>query len=410
MLSATEEKMQTKHAFWGTQPVIQEGEDSPTEAGPLAPPKSVDDVQKEPYPLATTLEWWTPDYSNTDDVKAVYELLRDNYVEDKESIFRFNYSSEFLQWALTPPGYMPDWNVGVRRKSDKKLLGFIAGIPMHLRMGTVSRAGELVNGEPRRICEINFLCVHKVLRVKRLAPILIKEVTRRVNLCDIWQAVYTAGVDLPTPFSVAPYYHRSLNPEKLVATGFSSIPAKLRSLRNPLVALSRSLKLPDKPVTKNLRPMEAKDIPAVTTLLMEYLNNFQVAPVFSEEEVEHYMMNREGVVYTYVVENKEGSITDFFSFYEIPSTVIGNAKYSEIKAAYIHYYAHTATPLLQLINDLLIIARDKNFDVCNVVEILHNNSFTKELKFNIGDGSLRYYFYNWAYPTIKPQKVGLVML
>jgi glycylpeptide N-tetradecanoyltransferase len=30
--------------------------------------------------------------------------------------------------------------------------------------------------------EINFLCVHKKLRSKRLAPMLIKEVTRRVNL------------------------------------------------------------------------------------------------------------------------------------------------------------------------------------------------------------------------------------
>jgi hypothetical protein len=30
--------------------------------------------------------------------------------------------------------------------------------------------------------EINFLCVHKKLRSKRLAPVLIKEVTRRVNL------------------------------------------------------------------------------------------------------------------------------------------------------------------------------------------------------------------------------------
>ena len=30
-------------------------------------------------------------------------------------------------------------------------------------------------------------------RAKRLAPVLIKEVTRRINATDIWQAVYTAG-------------------------------------------------------------------------------------------------------------------------------------------------------------------------------------------------------------------------
>ena len=47
--------------------------------------------------------------------------------------------------------------------------------------------------------EINFLCVHKKLRSKRMAPVLIKEITRRVNMEGIFQAVYTAGVVLPTP-------------------------------------------------------------------------------------------------------------------------------------------------------------------------------------------------------------------
>ena len=53
--------------------------------------------------------------------------------------------------------------------------------------------------------EINFLCVHKKLRSKRVAPVLIKEITRRVNREGIFQAVYTAGVLLPKPISVCRY-------------------------------------------------------------------------------------------------------------------------------------------------------------------------------------------------------------
>lgn len=49
--------------------------------------------------------------------------------------------------------------------------------------------------------EINFLCVHKKLRSKRVAPVLIREITRRVNLQGIFQAVYTAGVVLPKPIA-----------------------------------------------------------------------------------------------------------------------------------------------------------------------------------------------------------------
>ena len=47
--------------------------------------------------------------------------------------------------------------------------------------------------------EINFLCVHKRLRSKRVAPVLIREITRRVNMTGVFQAVYTAGVVLPKP-------------------------------------------------------------------------------------------------------------------------------------------------------------------------------------------------------------------
>lgn len=50
-----------------------------------------------------------------------------------------------------------------------------------------------------RMVEINFLCVHKKLRSKRVAPVLIREITRRVNLEGIFQAVYTAGIVLPKP-------------------------------------------------------------------------------------------------------------------------------------------------------------------------------------------------------------------
>ncbi len=59
------------------------------------------------------------------------------------------------------------------------MVGFITGIPVHV----------LSNGNKIKMAEINFLCVHKKLRSNRLAPVLIKEVTRRVHLRKIWQAV-----------------------------------------------------------------------------------------------------------------------------------------------------------------------------------------------------------------------------
>ncbi len=121
-------------------------------------------------------------------------------------MFRFKYTIAFLRWALAVPGYFQEWVMGVRVAKNKKLVGFISGIPvaMHVSANKVPMA------------EINFLCVHKKLRTKRLAPVLIKEVTRRINLKNVWQAVYTAGKYIPTPFGEALYYHRSLNVKKLI--------------------------------------------------------------------------------------------------------------------------------------------------------------------------------------------------
>lgn len=58
--------------------------------------------------------------------------------------------------------------------------------------------------------EINFLCVHKKLRSKRVAPVLIREITRRVNQKGIFQAVYTAGVVLPKPVGTCRYVEKCL--------------------------------------------------------------------------------------------------------------------------------------------------------------------------------------------------------
>lgn len=106
--------------------------------------------------------------------------------------------------------------------------------------------------------EINFLCVNKKLRSKRLAPVLIKEITRRVNKKNMWQAVYTAGVVVPTPLSRARYYHRSLNPKKLIDINFSSLGRKQTISR-----VVQIYKVPEELTVEGFREMKKKDISGV---------------------------------------------------------------------------------------------------------------------------------------------------
>lgn len=67
-------------------------------------------------------------------LKELYQLLNENYVEDDDNMFRFDYSPEFLKWALLPPGWKQSWHAAVRVKSNQKLVGFISAIPATLQV------------------------------------------------------------------------------------------------------------------------------------------------------------------------------------------------------------------------------------------------------------------------------------
>mmetsp|Transcript_43179 Transcript_43179/g.94140 ORF Transcript_43179/g.94140 Transcript_43179/m.94140 type:complete len:481 (+) Transcript_43179:86-1528(+) len=383
------------HPFWDTQPVPSMGSEHTTDSGPIDEIKTPKDVRDSPYTLPEQFEWCTCDIDNEDQAKEIYVLLSENYVEDDDSMFRFDYSVAFLRWALKPPGYLREWHLGVRVKTTRKLVGFITGIPANIQ----------VYDSVVKMAEINFLCVHKKLRSKRLAPVLIKEITRRVNKENIWQAVYTAGVVLPCPVSECRYYHRSLNPKKLIEVGFSHL--------GPRMTMARTIKLykvPDAPQLAGMRQMRPGDEQRVHELVSAYLRQFPLHPEFSVKELAHSMLPREGVVYSYVRENANGEVTDVCSFYSLPSTILGNDKYSVLKAAYSYWNVATTVTLHELMYDALIFAKMHEFDVFNALNVMENEQFLKELKFGIGDGFLQYYLYNWKCPKIEPSGIGLVLL
>lgn len=126
----------------------------------------------------------------------------------------------------------------------------------------------------------------------------------------------------------ARYWHRSLNPKKLIDVGFSSLqvrpapvarPARCRRSVSPADRLSalgvegrgssapaaaprralqprmtlartiKLLRLPASPSTPRLRPMEPRDVPGTTALLNAHLAaRFSLTQQFSEQEVAHW--------------------------------------------------------------------------------------------------------------------------
>lgn len=84
---------------------------------------------------------------------------------------------------------------------------------------------------------------------------------------------------------------------------------------------------------------------------------FDLALDASDEDVAHWLLPRTGVVDAYVVADPEsGEITDMFSFYHLPSTIIGHAKYDQLHAAYSFYNVPGKHTLEQIMKDALIMA------------------------------------------------------
>ena len=247
------------YEFWSTQPVPKIDEEiSTNEAIEEDIPK--ERLRQEPYTLPSGFNWDTLNLDDPIVLKELYVLLNENYVEDDDNMFRFDYSPEFLRWALMPPGYLKVWHTGVRISKSSKLVGFISAVPAKIR----------IIDEEKNTVEINFLCVHKKLRSKRLAPVLIREITRRVNCQGIFQAVYTAGVVLPKPVATCRYWHRSLNPKKLVEVKFSHLSRNMTMQRQ-----MKLLKLPEATKTEGLREMTGQDVNAACALLNDVINSLK---------------------------------------------------------------------------------------------------------------------------------------
>eukprot|EP01087_Luapelamoeba_hula_P014795 TRINITY_DN4388_c0_g1_i1.p1 TRINITY_DN4388_c0_g1~~TRINITY_DN4388_c0_g1_i1.p1 ORF type:complete len:407 (-),score=58.27 TRINITY_DN4388_c0_g1_i1:51-1271(-) len=390
-----ESPLDKPHEFWDTQPVLH-GEQK-EEANETIENKTLTDIEKEPLPFGHAgFEWSDTDVDDPVVLDQIYTLLKENYVEDDDCMFRFDYSREFLLWALKPPGFRREWHVGVRYGKAKRLMAFITAVP----------ANMCVRGTTIPMVEINFLCIHKQLREHRLAPKLIKEITRRVNLTNIWQAVYTAGVKLPRPVGECRYYHRSLNPKKLVNVGFSSLHSRL--------TIPRAVKLyrvDGRPHIPGLRAAKPEDVPQMAVLLREFLATRQLYPVFDDEEVAHWFLPRHDIINTFVVENPgTKKITDLLSFYSLPSSILGNDTYKTLRAAYSFYNVATSVPLKELMSDALVMANQLGYDVFNCLDLMENKSFLADLKFGPGDGNLHYYLFNWKCKAMQSSELGLVLM
>ncbi|KAL0739806.1 hypothetical protein Bca4012_081319 [Brassica carinata] len=218
---------------------------------------------------------------------------------------------------------------------------------------------------------------------------------------------FTARV--PTPVSTYTYWTRILNVKKLLAFGVwmsQSPDGKDMSVETA----EKLYKVPGKVVTPGFRKMLPSDVSAVTQLIRQYLSQFEVAEYFTSEQVQHFLLPRQGVIDSYVVVNAvTSSVSDFCSFYTFYYSC--ESQKEPVKFAYSFYNIATTMPLVQLMMDALVMAKKEKFDTFAAADIMENGIFLEKLKFEATPNRKHLYLYNQRLKTgVKASNVGVVLI
>lgn len=146
-------------------------------------------------------------------------------------------------------------------------------------------------------------------------------------------------------------------------------------------------------------------------MLVAYLKKFPVHFEYTVEEFKHFMMPREDVIFSFVVEDPETkNITDFFSFYYLPSSILRHEEHKLLKVAYSYYNVPGKHTIKEIMRDAIVIAKQKDMDVFNALDIMENGQVLEDLKFGVGDGHLHYYLYNWRIRELEAKDIGIVLV
>jgi len=367
--------LKRNYKFWNTQPVPKLNES--IEKNEIIEPNLVIDQLALPTDYLYFVEY---DYNSDHDLLKISNFLDKYYVEDDDGDFRLHYSTNFLKWALQKEGTIL---LAIEMKETELLVGFISAILSKNKIYIT----EL------EMAEIDFLCIHPKLRDKRLAPIMIKELSRRVmSKHNINVAIYTAWKYLPTPFTTAQYYHRAINTDILVKTGFMSNNIYSNIISN---------------MPSNIIKMKKEHTIDALKCLNKYFDNYMCHPIFSEEEFVHTFLDSD-IVCSYVLLDSNYQVVDFASFYKLPYKIIKSNKF--VHAAYLYYYSNNSDRLLFIINSMLIAAKNEGMDVLNALDIMENKKVFNSLEFFLGTGKLNYYLYNYRCVEMLPFQVAKLLL
>ena len=373
----SEKDIKKKYKFWETQLVPKFNEDITNKLGPIKEEIKEEEISIEPIELPEKdMEWVLIDIKKEGELEKIYDFLFINYIGTLE--YKEQYSLDFLKWQFSPIENNPYKNILLSIQKKGKIIGFFSGLPLKLS----------VYGKEIITYNISFLCIDTNYRNKRLAEYMFKEMFRRSYLEKVFQNIFVSKSLIPKPFAECTYYYGELK------------------------EIIKKFKLNKKKSVNKFRLMEKKDVKSVCKLISNSQKKFKIYSIFSEEEVEHWLLPIKNVIYSFVKEDKNNNITDFTSFYVIDAII------DDIKEKWCYIYFNIATSITseKLFENALVLAKQCGIDYYIGNSINNYENLLKKYKFNSnleeGDLSenLKYYFNNFICPETESKDISIILI
>lgn len=390
------------YSFWKNKPVAKF--DSVT----LESREIEDDLSKrkvygsnEETKLPDSMKWVTINMNNSDLMESVAQFLRTYYLIDLSETFRLYYTANFIKWILGNDGML----IAIAKKDTNAICGVVGSSFKNLT----------VFDKVRKFANVDFLCAHPAYRHKKIAHILIDEITRRIVQNGVHQSCFTSERCIPTPTTVLRYYHRPINYIKLQKHGYSDVggnPTKVQEKFNV-----------EKVIPNGYHVMTENDINEVYQLYVSYMTRFNIYCNYTVDEMKYLLLNEH--IKAYVIKHDD-KIIDFVSYYVLPSFSVKQTEMIDV--AYMFMYSCIEISGDDLIENMLKILAYNSVDVFTVIDSgrMSDFLFIRELnndedsdaemydhlyehKFLKGSGKVHFNLVNWVCPEIKPKQLSWIV-
>lgn len=391
----------TDKKFWNDEPVLKEWNDEIDKMEQVVE-LNVEETKNTSYNLPTNMEWYTIDPLKESDWDMLTEFIRDHYVADNRDWMMYH-SKQFLKKALMLPNHKDSWLLSILY--NKKMIGFIAGNLISVKITESESDGkqEDSNEIDKEIVQVDFLCVHKKYRSKRMAPVLIRELTRRIIKRGIFQAIYTSATQMSLPISQSKFYMKYLDISGLVKHEFLNISQekKIKELK---------LKYSTKNVNQlNWKRCEESDIPALKNGFDKHYKNMKIKMNWTDDLLKYWFLDQDKVIHSYLLKNDKDEVTDFISFFSTNYRKI-DVENNFIPVAYIfHHFGETMSTESRL-NQISYLAKKSGHYLIISWEIVgtKKEEFVSN-RFIETTQNLNLYMYNWKMKPFPSSQVGLIL-